>query len=1021
MRSSNSAVGVAGEGSSTSRFAGRVDAYAASSAFRVQVALLMAAVSLIGAFVSFTAAERTSDASHLTALASQQYSEEQQVDQQIEAVIAQDQRTLVRAEPEWRAYQEAIRAADAVRAADPVLAARLDMESQAAFARYAQIYSFFRQGLPTQTSETLVSDPETVRAELEVYDARLFRGSSTLTRSEAVAAASRASGTVGAGILLVGALLLLTLGHVAGGRGGVAFAFAGAALALGATVWFIVLNIGAAQWLLGFAAATLLVVLITRVPRVQAGLAGLERHSSLVSALASAARADPMANASPEGPSNAEFERFIAVAIAAATLLGATVGFMQAQASRAAEEEGWRAQDSGVRAIGALRSAEEDFALQLDQYEQAMILAADAWSARQEAAFVHYSGRSAEASTLDAVAERREAAWRHQVELSDLATELGTNGVVGRAELRPYYAEVWRDAATLVGIQDAANSASETWGARGSAYLAVLSWLAVAVYLLGLSITFRAPVARRVLTGVGLILIVLAAIYAAKTASDARPPSQDVVEQAAEAYAAGFVLASASDPVGAVAEYTKAVELRPDFGIASRDLAQAIMETGSAEGVGFRASFTESAVNDAIAALEAARANRADTAGVLLNLGAMLFHRSIQTQSQDDMEESLSMTRRGLELGGQYTRSHTTHHWNELIGRMNLALALAGTGRWDHAADEYRAVGALIHELQPGRRPLLVSVALVPLDLLRKAPEPPSEDQIVELKELVVSTAYGVDRSTDTDAVQPSVELFPATVQWRATIPGFDPENDRLIAQWYRFDPVLEEWSAVPLLSGSLTLDQYTEAGQFHRLPETDGYWGNTNALMYDEPRSCVQAGRYRLELYLNGRLANSAEGTHDEEYMPLTAQDIGFAMCRPPDWVEARTPGWSVGVTSPDGSRGVVALRLLQSRNVPWPQNDAIAVARAATLAGVGLPEGIGQEVMTEPSGSGASVIGTLPIWHTHSYPGGVVRLAAVPLGDGSEIVVGMYGPADWVSTLEAGAIATSVMLTTAPRYLTG
>ncbi len=1002
----------------TTRTASRVDAFAASPAFRVQVALLMAAVSLVGAFVSYTAAERSSDASHLASLASQQHSEEQQVHLQIEAMVNQDERTLVRAEPEWKAYQSSMQEADAIRPSDPARAVQLDLAAQESFARYAQLYSFFRVGLPGQTTETLVFDPDFVRADLRVQDPTLFRASSKLTSEDAHTAAGIANATVATVILLVGALLLLTVGHVTGGRRGVAFAAAGAALALGGTIWFAVLNIGPAQFLFGAAAAVTLVLIIVRLPRFQSAFAGPERHSSLVSTLAAAARPDSLANAPVEGPSAPSFERHIAVAIAVATLVGAGVGYLQAQTSRISEEEGWRAQNSGIEAIGALRSSDEAFALDVDAYKEAMVLAADDWSTEQLAAYAAFSGDSAQAALLDAEAERREAAAQHQLDRSSLQSSLGTTGVIGRAELIPMYAETWRDAAKLVGLQDAANSASQTWGARGGVYLSVLSWLAVAVYLLGLSVTFRAPIARRVLTTVGLILVVVAVGIALRTVAQPSPPPEDVVDEAAVAYAAGFVHALSGEPEAAVTEYSRAVELRPDFGIASRDLAQAIMATGSAPGNVFRANFTTEAVEQAIGALEAARENRADTAGVMLNLGAMLFHRAIQSESQADMERSLEATAEGLLLGDAFDKTYGEHNYAELIGLMNYGLALAGTGRLEEASEKYRELAGLIFELPPSRRPLLVGSALMPLDLLLSAPQPPTEDEVTALKELVVSTAYGVDGSSDPVVTEATVDLLPASVVWHATIPGFDDASDSLVVQWYRRDPELESWTAEARLSGALSFGYINEAGQFGRDPTADSFWGSTNGMLTNEPRACVQTGKYRVEFYVNGHLQGvTASGDRASEDAPQIAPDIGLMMCRPEGWERTGAAGWSTGVGSPDGSQGVVALRLFQPRNGTPAENDRIAMERALRLSAVvGLPEGIEATVQAEVPG--ATVIGFGPSWQLHAYPEGTAKIAAVPASDGSEIVVCVYGPDEWVSSEEAGEIVTSVILAGAPRY---
>ena len=171
--------------------------------FRLRVALALAAISLISAYVSFIAGQRDATADDLDARASQQWAEEQQAEQQIDAMIAQDQRTTAHLDEDSQRFQSELRSADEIRSTDPDRAAMLDFASQATVDRFIQNWAFLRASPASVTKDGWTYDVEAARGLTRANDWRLFRESSDSTRHQADQAADRTASTVLIVVILV--------------------------------------------------------------------------------------------------------------------------------------------------------------------------------------------------------------------------------------------------------------------------------------------------------------------------------------------------------------------------------------------------------------------------------------------------------------------------------------------------------------------------------------------------------------------------------------------------------------------------------------------------------------------------------------------------------------------------------------------------------------------------------------------------------------------------------------------------
>jgi hypothetical protein len=491
------------------------------------------------------------------------------------------------------------------------------------------------------------------------------------------------------------------------------------------------------------------------------------------------------------------------------------------------------------------------------------------------------------------------------------------------------------------------------------------------------------------------------------------PTDAGTVKSSSDAYAEGMVALISDQSRLAAEHFTEATRLRPDFGIANRELAQAIMTSGSAPGTGVRATFTESTVEKAIDALQAARANHADTASVNSDLGAMLFHRSVRTKSIDDMRQSVAFTRAGLRLGTAYEHNGDGPHINQLIGEANLALGLLGLGDTDGAIQAYKDVGDQISAVPAHLRSFVVSAALTPLELLHRSARPPSDAVLTSVREALVGAGYDVTSTSEVTVESVEPEAFSAVLQWHAQFRGFDPDRDDLAVQWYRYDPKFESWRALWSVSGPLSFDGTEPGGLYYAdtAAGQDTYWGNSAGVLPDGPSACVENSRYRLDFYVNGKLISTREAHGPpENYIPTLAGDGSVALCTPPGWSVENDPGTSTSLLSEDQLRGLYIFNVHE----PWSlSGDDHRISALERIVRTKLP-GLSGDDAAAASPVQPIILGTSEtIWRTYPFSGGTAKVGATDLGSGIVTVVCAFGPEGWVESDEA----VSLLETLVPR----
>jgi hypothetical protein len=150
-----------------------------------------------------------------------------------------------------------------------------------------------------------------------------------------------------------------------------------------------------------------------------------------------------------------------------------------------------------------------------------------------------------------------------------------------------------------------------------------------------------------------------------------------------------------------------------------------------------------------------------------------------------------------------------------------------------------------------------------------------------------------------------AAEYDASGLWWTARIDDFDPARDVLSVLWLAEDPSVPGWHALPSHTGPMRLDQHTVAGDFYADTEPSHYVGSQGYLATSHPSQCLPAARYRVELYLDGKLATDPV-TITANPPPMTAEqpwDLGLRFCRPAAWTVAdREDGGHLTFDDADG-----------------------------------------------------------------------------------------------------------------------
>jgi type II secretory pathway pseudopilin PulG len=689
------------------------------------------------------------------------------------------------------------------------------------------------------------------------------------------------------------------------------------------------------------------------------------------------------------------FTRAVAVAIVLTTLAAAVTAFLQASSQREHDEAAAKATALASSALDSRRQSDQAARMLVSRYGLALEQRTRAAAELQRSAF-------APGPAPGSAAERRR--WLEVAGLTDRDTRRiaaayhlppvnrgeATGPDADRFFPQRYVASARRISYELGARRDAANQEAEEAHKQIGRYTISLTIFAVAVFLFGYSLTPHARRRRALYAGTAAALVLVAAISCAANVADA---PQEPDESAAAAFAQGRVAYDSERYRDAVAQLDDALGEWPEYAAAYALRAKAEFAADSPQ-LDIPLSLTsdralEASTSDQARALE----HGSEDSGLVLEHGFQLLALGLRHDDDDKIEE-------GLRFSDQAREERPT----DPVPSFNAGAGLLALGREDEARDAYREAverTVFIDSRHKERRndvaayEFFLGEALTDLESIAAA-RPRLRHAVDEAKRSIVAPITRAAYAEPLESKNPSPPL-PANGKLRiAAGPGFTqleihrPQHigadADLSAQWYYDAPRGLGWSVLPDVSGAIN-DDLTE--------DRDGtLYGRGEFLA--KTGSCLSPGRYRLELYVDGRLVTTAQ--RQLLFPALKAdrlRELGLAFCRPGGWRPiAGAPGLLDGAVSPDHRAGMLVFSV--NRRVAGARPPSKALSEQITAAALRrfadrLPPGLRRGGETHQSFT--DLRGR--VVRRYRYPGGRALVGAGATRDGAQLLVAVtYGP---------------------------
>lgn len=632
------------------------------------------------------------------------------------------------------------------------------------------------------------------------------------------------------------------------------------------------------------------------------------------------------------------FKRLVAVLVVGITFFGAIVGYLQTVASNEEQTAAREANIAGVTAFSQQVDANTQFRSAYDVYTESKLIQQRELIASQRGRFVGDS-----AATIEG--ERWKTVRESFAQLSPLLSQERYNDRADPRFPERFGADVNVEANKARLQQAARAELVNDYGGKADAYVAVLTVLAVSLFLIGLSLTVAGR-GRRFLfvPGVGLAAacVLWAGLITARSVG-VTPAS------AITAVAEGDRLADQRRFDEAIDAYTQAIEARGDYGTAFGRRADAQFLKGSPQDVVNFVSITdEKSLKLAIADGERAVENGAGAdLGVVGSLG---FHYFLAK----DYDKAADFTSRALDINNERPELFYNR------GAVELA-----RGNFDEAQKAYAKAVRLTEDLPfEFLRTDLFGAARTDLEILARN-EPGRAEAALAFQERITraeaeSIVGGELNDLPRGAGVAEIELSADGNFVTANI-AFDnvPADANTASIWY-FRAARDKPFAQP---GSLNTFGTTV---------DDNGTETTSAF-----RGCGTAGQYRVDVYVEGKRLGSKTltleaGTFDE----LTSDSddlVGVSLCRPDDWQRQALDGSgsNIAFASPEGTEliGLGSFPFFaELGDDPRAQRVALEAVINEAVAGSGFAPGefidyafsgfSGRAQVVQRSGAGAMVV---------------------------------------------------------------
>ena len=443
--------------------------------------------------------------------------------------------------------------------------------------------------------------------------------------------------------------------------------------------------------------------------------------------------------------------------------------------------------------------------------------------------------------------------------------------------------ETGPDLATL--RQQGADETAAAWGQMRRLELGVVTLVAVALSLLGLSLTVSPGIRRYLVAPAVLIVIVSVAGFAWV----ATRPVPHTSAAAMNAVVQGDRLAQLKEFPGAIRAYDRALAAQPGYPAALEQLAVAVVQAGAppqTTGQYLMSMSTPTAYRAAISDLTRTLGGTGNDYVPLVNLGAFYFH-------VRDYAESAAMSQRAIQLNP-----------GPPLPWMNLGLALLGEGNAPAAAQTYRhAITLIVRYPNPGYRKELFSAALTTLQAL-VAQEPGRAALIQRTKAAIVAAESKTLIPRAVPAGHATISGLKVQASWPSLNLSFSyanvPNGARLAAIVYFRPPGQSSWLQPNGLDYFSKMDLASSGSAAWRLVD----------------QSCPAAGDYRVEIYNDGHLLAAVTAAAPRPPVSTVLYEDPFdavTLCRPASWT-VTAPG-PIDLTAP-GHRTSMSVQV-----VPMPQ----------------------------------------------------------------------------------------------------
>ena len=681
------------------------------------------------------------------------------------------------------------------------------------------------------------------------------------------------------------------------------------------------------------------------------------------------------------------FARLLAIAIVIATLGVAGVEFLHSIAENHADAAGVQAQQLGVERQGQQARAIEQTHSDIDTFNLSRVQQTEEGVAFQEYLRPSVAPSSDQETEFTNANDR----WRQLAALTLDLTSIKSDSPNGPEQDLFFPNAAYADATVasdrLFALEDAQNSEQHSWDALLSQYSVILTMLAISVYLFGLSLTLQRRVAL-FMTGFAITLVVISGLWTAGLQL-ARPTLAS--DGAADAYAQGNLLSSTqynspgiSSLQAADADFTKAIGLRPDFAYAYLQRSQVRFLIGSPQRT---ESFVSITTNDALTASDADLQKAYDlglrTKTLLNNLAANRLLLAIEDGQSSGYDQATDYLDQALAIDA----SDPLLYYNRSIADLGKGDTQGASVDLDTAIQHtlYLDVSKNTPRNDPAIESGLVNTQLTVLDILAAH----RSDLRSEINQMKAHVVTGVELNAATPPSNHpqvsgvSLDVFPAQLQWVATIPNLNTAKDDVSAQWYHQAAPNLGWSVLNGVSGKV-------------IPQPNGatpdrYFGLTDSLSTEG--SCLPAtGNYRVELYINGQLA-ATQTTAAPSLPALTAErvtDIGVGLCRPADWKPPTSgvfTGFNAGFTSPNGTAGVYLFHYAHVERSPGDTDqDVVTTFRDGLVKYLNDQKLLPGTATLGPAATSTGFLGmTTTARSYYTYAGGEALVSAGLMADGS------------------------------------